>query len=279
MNDPRPLQRPSESSTKVTSLFVRHRNALLTRACFSEMYVDSYLHLADSGVRLEPEPDRLLKEALAALVLHLGSRPWNEGTAWTVHFTEPFLNVFASGDNRSATVIAKAFTEDVRELPESLFYAQVVRDREKPSLSAVPFAGADFFRAVEELYARSEQRPARYFDCGDETYAMVTAQPDCDMEWFDSLDDEAVATMAGMEELGFLEERFYRFECGCNEARMFHTIRPLADPGPDQLFLGEDTLRVTCPRCGRRYLVTREAFEAHLAAESSDRDRGDGAAA
>jgi hypothetical protein len=50
---------------------------------------------------------------------------------------------------------------------------------------------------------------------------------------------------------------------------MFETIRPLATPGPDQLFLGEDTLRVTCPRCGRRYLVTRESFEAHLAGASA----------
>jgi len=233
------------------------------------MYVDSYLHLADTGVRLQPEPDRLLKEALAALVLHLGARPWSEGTAWTVHFTDPFVNVFATGDNRSATVIAKSFTEDVRELPENLFYSQVVRDREKPRLSAVPFTGADFFGAVEEFYARSEQRPARYFELSDETYAMLTAQPDCDMDWFNSLDNRAAASLADDEELGFLEERYYRFECGCNESRMFNTIRPLAHPGPDQLFLGEDKLRVTCPRCGRRYLVTREAFEAFLEQASS----------
>lgn len=267
MKESQPLKEPSESSTKVTSHFVRHRNAMLTVADFSEMYVDSYLHLADTGVRLEPEPDRLLKEALAALVLHLGSRPWSEGTAWTVHFTDPFVNVFATGDNRSATVIAKAFTEDVRELPENLFYSQVVRDREKPRLSAVPFTGADFFRAVEEFYVRSEQRPARYFSIGDERHALLTAQPDCDMEWFNAVGDGDVKGLSATEELGFLEDRHYRFECGCNESRMFNTIRPLAVPGPDQLFMGEDTLRVTCPRCGRRYLVTRESFEAHLEQE------------
>ena len=264
MNDPQPLQQADEISTRVTSWFVRHRNVLLTRADMSSLYVDSYLHLADTGVRLEAEPDRLLKEAIAAMVLHLAGRPWSESTAWTVHFTDPFLNLFASGDNRSARVIAKVFTEDVRELPDNLFYSQVVREREKPRLSAVEFAGRNFFGAVETFYQQSEQRPARYFDCGDEHIVMLTAQPDCDLEWLQAVTVDNVRQIEQEEELGFLEQRFYRFECGCTEARMFETIRPLADPGPDQLFLGEDTLRVTCPRCGRRYVVTRESFEAHL---------------
>lgn len=264
MNDPQPAQPVDDSSVRVTSWFVRHRNALMTRATVSPLYIDSYLHLADTGVRLDAEPDRLLKEAIAAMVLHLAGRPWTEATAWTVHFSDPFINVFASGDNRTGSVIAKVFTEDVRELPENQFHAQVVREREKPRLSAVEFKGRDFFHAVESFYQQSEQRPARYFDLGDEDLVMLSAQPDCDLDWLESVTSAEVAEIARHEELGFLEERFYRFECGCTEARMFEAIRPLADPGPDQLFLGEDTLRVTCPRCGRRYVVTRESFEAHL---------------
>lgn len=33
---------------------------------------------------------------------------------------------------------------------------------------------------------------------------------------------------------------------------------------PDALFDHQPTLRMSCPRCGARYVITREALEAHL---------------
>ena len=58
------------SGAVVTVDFVRHRNTLLIRGDLGPLFVDYYLHLAEHGIRLEPEHDRLFKAALAAFVLH-----------------------------------------------------------------------------------------------------------------------------------------------------------------------------------------------------------------
>ena len=51
---------------EVRTYFVRERNALVARADFGEMYVDYYLHQSTLGHRPAPEPDAMLKDALAA---------------------------------------------------------------------------------------------------------------------------------------------------------------------------------------------------------------------
>ena len=94
---------------------------------------------------------------------------------------------------------------------------------------------------------------------------MVSAQPDCDMAWFDSLDDEAIRAMDQSETLTLLEKRFYRWECGCTERRMMDVLRPVMLQDADALFGDEPIIRMSCPRCGARYMITREAMEAHIA--------------
>ena len=94
---------------------------------------------------------------------------------------------------------------------------------------------------------------------------MVSAQPDCDMAWFGSLDDAAIRTMDQSETLSLLEKRFYRWECGCNELRMMNVLRSPMLQDADALFGDEPIIRMSCPRCGARYMITREAMEAHIA--------------
>ena len=36
-----------------------------------------------------------------------------------------------------------------------------------------------------------------------------------------------------------------------------------------ELFEDEKIIRIHCPRCGARYAITREAMEAHLAADGA----------
>jgi len=251
--------------TEVRTYFVRGRNALLARADFSEMFVDYYLNAMDQKIQRDTVPDTLLKDALAAITLHCASRPWGETVAWTVHFAAPPVNVFVTGDSRGGCVTGNAFTEGVKDIPEGRFYSDTIRDRTPPRRSVTPFEGPDFFGAVEAYYRRSEQRPARYFRYAEEDVVMLCAQPDCDMAWFDSLDDAAIRALDQNEELGLLETRHYRLHCGCDQSRIIQMIAGSARGGLDELFGGDESLRVQCPRCGTRHNVTREAVEAHLA--------------
>jgi molecular chaperone Hsp33 len=251
----------------VSTWFVRDRNALLARASFSNLYLEYYLHQGQHGYQHTPAHDLLIKDAIAALTLHCASRPWNESWAWTVHWHEPLLNLFVTGDNPQGTVVGQLFEENVKDDGRNLFIAVVARQNREPRKSATDFTGMDLFAIVEQFYVQSEQRPARYFRCGDEEIALITAQPDCDFEWLEGLEADAVRDLGEVEILGALEERAYRWECGCTEERMFAVLMPLMRDDPDALFLGEPALRMSCPRCGARYRITREALEAYTAAQ------------
>ena len=261
--DPQPTE-----GLEVRTYFVRERNALLARADFGELYVDYYLHQGQYGYHHAPEHDGMLKEALAALTLHCASRPWNEAWAWTIHFREPLLNLFVTGDNRRGTIVGQIFTENVKDDGRNLFCADLARERAESRRSTVEFTGRRPFAIVEEFYARSEQRPARYFRLGPEDFVMVSAQPGCDLDWLRALDDDKVRALDEVETLSLLEERAYRWGCGCSQDRMFPILAPVMRTDPAGLFGDEDSIRVGCPRCGALHVITRESLEAYLAGAS-----------
>ena len=254
----------NDPGIEVRSYFVRGRNALVARADFGELYVDYYLHQGQHGYQHAPAHDAMLKEALGALTLHCASRPWNETWAWTIHFTEPLLNLFVTGDNRRGMIVGQIFTENVKADARGKFVADMVRERGEPRRSVVQFDGADVFPAVEHFYTQSEQRPARIFRHGPEDFVMVSAQPQCDVAWLESLDDDSVRALDTTETLSLLEARRYHWECGCSQERMLAVLGPMMRSDPAGLFGDEEVLRVSCPRCGAKHVVTREALEAYV---------------
>jgi molecular chaperone Hsp33 len=264
MSDEREQLQPPQG-LEVRTYFVRERNALVARADFGELYVDYYLHLGQLDRRSNPAHDTMMKEALAALTLHCASRPRNETTAWTIHFGAPLVNVFVTGDNARGTVVGQIFTEGVKNDGRHLFASDTVRDGGLPRRSVVELKDAEVFPAVERYYDESEQRPARLFRHGDEDFVMVSAHPDCDMAWFDSLNDEAIRSLDKTETLTLIEKRFYRWECGCTAERMMDVLRPVMQRDAEGLFGEEAIIRMSCPRCGACHAITREAMEAHMA--------------
>ena len=255
----------TDEGLEVRTYFIRERNALLARAEFGDLYVDYYLHQGQYGYHHAPDHDGMLKEALAALTLHCASRPWNEAWAWTIHFREPLLNLFVTGDNRRGIIVGQIFTENVKDDGRNLFCADVVRERAESRRSTIEFERTEPFRIVEEFYRQSEQRPARYFQFGPEDFVMVSAQPGCDLAWFDSLDDESIRKLDETETLSLLEQRSYRWGCGCSQERMFSILAPMMRQDPAALFGDEAAIRISCPRCGALHTVTREALEAYVA--------------
>ena len=256
---------PADAGLKVRTQFVRSRNALLARADFGELFVDYYLHLGAQQMKPAGEHDAMFKRALAAFVLHCASRPRNEMTAWTINFQQPRVNLFLTGDNETGAVTGRVFAENVKELAENVFYADVVRGRQPRRRSTVNFTGADPIAAVEKFYAQSEQRGARYFQLAEEEWAMVTEHPDCDLAWFRALGPEQVSDLEKTETLTLMETRIYRWHCGCNQARMLEVLAPAMKDDPHGLFGDADKIEIRCPRCGARHNITRETMEAYVA--------------
>jgi hypothetical protein len=256
---------PSDSGIVVTSEFVRHRNALLTRAKLTDLYLDYYLHVADSGLHHAPEHDRLFKDLLAVALLHAGSRPRHEYLAWTMNLQEPLLNLFVTADNDADTIVGRVFTENVKRGDTGLLFLETVRGTQPKRRSAVDFTGANVFAAAEAFFSKSEQRPARLFALGDEEFALLTSHPDCDFDWLQGIEAPRVRELLDAETIVPLERRRYDWRCGCTEARMLQILAPTMRQDPDGLFQGEDSIRIECPRCAKPYRITREALEAYLA--------------
>jgi molecular chaperone Hsp33 len=264
--EPAPAFDPDTASlVEVRSYFVRGRNALLVRGQFGPIFMDYYLHAADHNLRLREELDTRMKEALVGVTLHCASTPWNEAHAWTVNFHEPRANFFVTGDNRTATIAGRCFTENVRVREQQLFYAQVQKAQLPLRQSTIDFEGNGFFSAVEQFYLRSEQRLARFFEHSEEDYVFISAQPQCDLAWLESLTPEDIRTLDRTEQLSLLETRHYRWECGCTMEKLYAALLPHASRDMDGIFHGEEVLHATCPRCARRYYIDREQLEAWVA--------------
>ncbi len=262
--------RDQATNIELRSYFVRERNALAVRGTFSELYVDYYIHLMEIGYQPSPEHDQLMKDALAVLGLHLAARPWNEAAAWTLSWQEPSLNLFVTGSNRDSRLTCRIFTEDIRERDRNILFAQTTADGSSSRQSVVEVDHLNFFQIGEDYYLNSEQRPARFFRHDDEDFVMVAAQPDCDMEWFRSLDDDAIRALDQTETLSLLEKRNWRFECGCSMDRIFPMIGSMGEGAMDEVFGDKEIIELSCPRCGMRYNLTRETLEAWQADQQAD---------
>lgn len=246
---------------ELRSYFVRRRNCLLVRGRFTDLYMDYYLHLMQHGIQNEEPQDSMLKEAIAAMALHLASRPHDEKCAWTIHVQQPLLNLFVTGGGYPiAQMTGRVFTDDVKDMGRSLFIAQTTRTQHPSRQSMVEFQGLDMLHSVESFYHQSEQRPTRYFRLPEEDYVQISAEPDADLEWLRNLKLEEIAELDQAEELSLLETRACRFLCGCTLDRLFPMLGRLSEDDLDYIF-EDGHANLTCPRCGAKYRASKEHFE------------------
>jgi molecular chaperone Hsp33 len=117
--------------------------------------------------------------------------------------------------------------------------------------------GKDPVDWISQFYDQSEQRPARAFRLEDEHFVLIAAQPDCDLEWLEALDEEAVTKIHETEETNLLETRRFRFHCGCTLEKILPILGGWRDR-LDDLLEAEDSITLQCPRCAANYRVTRD---------------------
>lgn len=252
---------PVEEFTKIESIFVRHRNALLLRGQFTPIYTDYYLHLMQHSLRHPAELDEMLRDSLAMLTLHLVARPWAETIAWTSNLRAPRINLFVTGNSVDEAITGRVFTEDVREPDRNFFYSQTTTvDQREPRLSTMEILGKDPVAWISQYYSQSEQRPARAFRLEDENFALVAAQPDCDLEWLENLDEDSVTKITETEETTLLETRRFRFLCGCTLEKILPILGGWRER-LDDLFEAADFINIQCPRCAAKYRVTRDMIQ------------------
>jgi len=249
------------AETRVVCRFVRGRNALLCAGDFGAMFMDCYLQLGQNSVVLSGGADEKLKLLLAALTLHAAAQPRAVTCAWTLHLEEERLNIFAVAENPTGHVTGQVFAENVRELGVSVLHSETAAADGLRRRSSVDLSGAGVLAAAEAYYTQSEQRAARYFDLGGDEFALLAAQPDCDVAWLQNVGTEEVRALVRDQSREPLETRAYRFFCGCTPERIAGAIWPALQGDLDEVFGGEGHIRVSCPRCGTRHEIPRELFD------------------
>ena len=262
---PAPESTPYESAL-VESLFVRHRNVLLTRADLSPLMRALDEHRAANSIEVAPEHDGLFRQALAAFVMHCAARPRNEHLSWTINFQQPLVNLFFVGDTGASSLCGRVFSENVKQSPEQNFYQEFVPPGKDVIRSHVTFDGCDAFIAAETYYDKSEQRPARFFQLSETQFVILSAHPDWQEDWFHAQTVETVRALDQTETLSHIEYRRYRWGCGCSEAKLLSIIAPMMrDSGIDSLYEGDPEITANCPRCAARYTIARDLAEAAVA--------------
>jgi hypothetical protein len=203
----------------------------------------------------------LARDGLAAIALHLSTRPSDETIGVTINIQTPPLNLFLGGDAGERRVTTRAFTENVQTASSNRLFVESYRPEVGPTLSSMDVVGVDVFRMFEEFYTRSEQLAARFVALGDDRYGLVRALPDGGRERLEAMTrEDAAALFEGPTDL--LEEKPIRFRCGCTPERIIRVLRGMFEGRGAELFHQEPAVEAFCPRCGARWWIERAKFDA-----------------
>ncbi len=155
----------------------------------------------------------------------------------------------------------------MKQAARSLFYSDVVAD-DKPSKRSVIEFEADNFLAAAESFTSKASNARR-------DSSVTTRRNWCWWRrsriaiwtgWLPSTTRPSASSTRRWSSACW-KRGIIVFACGCNQERMLTMLAPIMRSEPDSLFEGEETIRISCPRCGARHTITREALEARIAAE------------
>jgi molecular chaperone Hsp33 len=251
---------PRLGEVVVRRYFDRKHQVVVADGYFTAFFTAYVEHVRRWEVGLDPLTYTMMRQGLAAATLHLSARPHDESFGFTLNFKEPPTNIFLTGDASSSRVTGRVFTEGVKTAESSRLFVQSQRPRHEQMQSMVEVTGLDVLEVFEQYYARSEQEGARFFEDEDDRFLMVLALPDHDRAWIQGLRADAPGEV-DTANLDLLDERIFRFQCGCNPEKMMEALHTIFRDNPEDLFQGEGGVETFCPRCGSRWWIERVEYE------------------
>jgi molecular chaperone Hsp33 len=232
----------------------------LAAADFGPIYLAYEEHVRRWELPLDATGTQLVREGLAALALHLATRPADETVGVTLNFRTPPLNVFLTGNAGTLTVTGRMFTEDVQTAGANRLFVQSYRPQTGPVQSAMDFESANALRVFEEYYARSEQAATRFLHLGAARVMMAQALPEGRPADIEALTPESAQALldSGLE---LLATQPVHFRCGCNRDKILSALRLIFAGKEADLFRGESGVETFCPRCGARWWIERSVYD------------------
>ena len=248
------------------------KRLILSCGNFADFFEAYRAHVEVWGEAKDGLSETFMRQGLAAGVIHLSNAPRDISYGATIHLSHPPTNVFLAGDAIESSVTGRVYVEGVKDLGSSRLYMQSQRPRQEPSLSVLEVEGLDLLDIFERYYLESEQRPIRLFELEGDEFIQVASLPGADVDFFPALTRETAGALFENEENQLLEARPFFFQCGCNPQRMLIALRRMFADDPDEIFQGDPQIEASCPRCGRRWWISREEFD--TTPQSSDAPDG-----
>ena len=94
------------------------------------------------------------------------------------------------GDTSDGSVVGRAFTENVKEAEENVFYQEIVKSKNRCTEAWFPSMGTTHWSPPRPTMSLANRGLARFFQVDAETFAIASAHPDYDREWFRELSSE-----------------------------------------------------------------------------------------
>jgi len=205
-----------------------------------------------------PEDTAMLRRLFAAAGLAAVSLPEAEWWGWSVTFPQSSTGLFC-GIEPEGSVCGKVLESD-----PSRNIVVVQRQGKKSPMTQSHFSliTHDPVEAVERYFEEAEQTLIRIAVDSDGRGALLRPMPGGNFDDISGLkDDELIARCFGLADEGAikkLEEVLLFYECPCNQQQIDKMIRSLPEHQLAELWGDLEMLEVSCPRCGRRYIVKKQ---------------------
>lgn len=215
---------------------------------------------ARHGIPAGPEEALLpLGRLLAAAALAAVSLAERESWGWTMTFDGSPHGFFCAVEPEGMlTAVVRA-----ADPGKGLVALQRQRADEPCRQSAFEPVGDDPARAVERYFHQVEQTQTRIAVMEEEEGVLVQKLPGGDFQHVAHLRDRELAVFVHeLRERGALRdmgEVLLFYECRCSE-RMIGDLIANLDPSSREALWGDQArLEVTCPRCGRGFVLSKRA--------------------
>lgn len=205
-----------------------------------------------------PEGNAMLKRFFAAAGLAAVSLAEAESWGWSATFPQSSIGLFC-GIEPEGMVCGTVLESDPSR---NLVIVQRQAKKSPMTQSYFSLMTQDPVEVVERYFEEAEQTLIRIAVDSQGRGALLRPMPGGNFDDIGGLsDDELIARCFGLAAVGAikkLDEVLLFYECPCDQQQIDKIIKGLPENQLTELWGDLDSLEVSCPRCGRKYIVHRE---------------------
>ena len=233
-------------------------NLLVVLGDFPEVVVSKKLYEERHGISEVAGDEReTLERIMAAACLAATSLAQRESWGWTLTLPDSPHGFFCGVEPEGM------ICGTVKEAPRERGSVHLHRQKADGPLMESHYApeSEDPVAAVQRYFEQVEQIRTRMALDPDGSGVLVQALPEGDFDSVVDLADREMISLCRQKaqdgDFTPLQEVLMFYECRCDDKMILDMITTLPDAAREELWGDEKELNIECPRCARKYVLTR----------------------